>query len=222
LGLYAMAQSLYTVIRRTVNARRQIKPPNAEFDAQRQFPTHRRALNISLTFVVLLLATWLSGFWKKYDDCKAGGCWEGPVIVILVLLALTIFIFGVGELWWNRSWKSARVEVLLTKAALSDESDKFDVGRLPETAGHVALFALTATLFAVLETQTPLWSGVRIPLTVFFGLVYPLVLIVGLARSAAAAKENYCVPPWIIIGEDENGEPLAANWWKRNLIGRLP
>jgi hypothetical protein len=181
---------------------------------------------MSLTFAVVLIAAWLSGLWndclaRKADDCSdtAAGC---LVVLILGLVGLTFGISGVHELWRRWLWKGVSHENAVSNDESNDESEKFDVGRLPETTGNIALFVVIGTLFALLETQTPLRPEVRIAFTLYLGLIYPAGIILGLARSTAAATKNYCVPPWIIIQEDKNtGEPLG-HWLKRNFIGRLP
>lgn len=222
LGLYFIIRSIYTVIRRTVNARRWIKPPKGGFDRRGQRPTRCRIRDMCLTFAVLLVAAWLS---------DTAGC---LVIPILTLVVLTFAIEGVYKLWRKRQLERNRLrygsdcDKVVTDSecdkvvASNGESEKFDVGRLPETAGNIALFTLGGMLFALLETQMPLHSGVRIFFTLWLGLIRPASITLGLARSTAAATKDYCVPRLFIVPEDKNGEPLPASWLKKNVLSRVP
>ncbi|WP_156664551.1 hypothetical protein [Mycobacterium sp. 852002-51057_SCH5723018] len=245
-GLFLMVRAAYTVIRRTSNA---LRHAEGGFDARRKQPTRRPVLYIYLTIAVLFVAVWLSGIWNDCGPIK-GNCLDKAgcrLILVPALLVLTFGIQGIHEIWRKCFWKDDAEESIpplflrtspgygARKLGLTDDEDKsekFDVGRLPETAYNVAFFAVGGTLFALLEMQAALSSWIRITLSLWFGLIYPAGIILGLARSTAAAAKNYCVPPWMfirkdkdgkwILPKDRNGKARQPRWLKRHFTVYWP
>lgn len=239
-ALFLIVRSAYTVIRRNVNARRKIKAKGV-FDAESEKPTRRLALDSILASAVAFVAAWLSGFWK---DCKydmADACSDWPPCRLLLFLVLTPLIYvllGDHLLWRRWFWRGKcfgdkpweewlaerRRAALLSHRSVGNEngSDTFNVGRLLETAANVALFAMAGTLFALLMTQTPLEFHWRNIFTLILGLIYPARIILGLARSTAAATQNYAVPPWIIMYRDRTGKPLPGQHRLKNFTRLWP
>lgn len=187
IGLYVIIRSAYTIIRRTQDALSIIR---VKAPAQ-----HPGRFDLVLILVVAWVAAWLAGYTN--DD----------LAFVLSGQVTPALIFIVHEMYSRRQSASN----CATANQFGTGRLKFDVGRLPVTAYNIGLLAIVGTLFAALATQTPMVEGIRILVALFVGGFYPAVILLGLSRSVAAAKENYCVPSWLIQ------RPEYVTRWRKHL-----